>query len=70
MKQTAPALTAKHRKMHVDWIKKKITWTKEKWETMVFSNEKKFNLDGPDSSMNDREEWRERVRDIRAASTI
>ena len=36
--------------MHIDWVKKKVTWTKEKWETMVFSEEKKFNLDGPDSS--------------------
>ena len=33
--------------MHVDWVKKKVTWTKEKWETVVFSDEKKFNLDGP-----------------------
>ena len=48
--KTVPALTAKHKKMHLDWIKKKVTWTKEKWETMVFSDEKKFNLDGPDSS--------------------
>ena len=48
--KTAPALTAKHRKMCVDWVKKKVTWTKEKWETGVFSDEKKFNLDGPDGS--------------------
>ena len=41
-KETAPDLTAKHKKMHVDWVKKKVTWTKEKWETMVFSNEKKI----------------------------
>ena len=36
--------------MRVDWVKKKVTWTKEKWETVVFPNEKKFNLDGPNSS--------------------
>lgn len=34
--------------MRVDWVKKKVTWTKEKWETVVFSDAKKFNLDGPD----------------------
>ena len=47
--KTAPALTAEHKKMRVDCVKKKVTWTKEKWETVVFSDEKKFNLDGPDS---------------------
>ena len=36
--RTAPALTAKHK----DWLKKKVTWTKEKWETVVISDEKKF----------------------------
>ena len=36
--------------MRVDWVKKKVTGTKEKWETVVFSDEKKFNLDGPDGS--------------------
>ena len=36
--------------MHIDWVKKKVTWTKEKWETVVFSDEKKIHLDGPDGS--------------------
>ena len=47
-RKTAPALTAKHKKVRIDWLKKNVTWTKEKWETVVFSDEKKFNLDGPD----------------------
>ena len=46
-RETASALTAKH-KMRVDWVTKKVIWTMEKWETM-FSDEKKFNLDGPNS---------------------
>ena len=44
---TAPVLTAKHRKMRVDWVKKKVTWAMEKWEAVVFYYEKKFNLYGP-----------------------
>ena len=36
--------------MQVDWVKKKVTWTKEKLEIMMFSHEKKFYLDGPDGS--------------------
>ena len=49
-RKTVPALTVKHKKMCVDWVKKKVTRTKEKYETVMFSDEKKFNLDGPDNS--------------------
>ena len=35
--------------MHEDWVRK-LTLTMEKWESVVFSNEKQFNLDGPDGS--------------------
>ena len=44
-KKTTSALTAKHNKMRADRVKKRVTWTKEKWETMEFSDEEKFNLD-------------------------
>ena len=49
-RKTAPVLTAKHKKMGIDWVKKKVTWTKEKLETVVFSDEKTFNFGGPDGS--------------------
>ena len=39
-RKTSPALTAKHKKTHEDRVKKKVTWTKEKWKTVVFSDEK------------------------------
>ena len=35
--------------MRVNWAKKKVICTKEKWETAEFSE--KFNLDGPDGSL-------------------
>ena len=50
-RKTSPALTTKHKNMSIDWVKKKITLTMEKWETVAFSNKKKFNLDGPDGSL-------------------
>ena len=50
-RKTVLALTAKHEKMRIDWVKKKVTWTMEKCETVFFfSGEKNFNLDGPDGS--------------------
>ena len=48
-KKTPPNLTAKH-KMCIDWVKKSDMDKREMWKTMVFSDEKKFNLDGLDSS--------------------
>ena len=35
-----PALTAKYKKICVDCVKKKVTWTKEKWETVIFQMKK------------------------------
>ena len=34
--KASPALTAEHKNIRLDWEKKKVTWTKEKWETVVF----------------------------------
>lgn len=42
-----PPLTSRHRDARIAFARKHISWTKE-WENVIFSDEKKFNLDGPD----------------------
>lgn len=42
-----PALKREHEVARLEWAKKHMNWT-TKWSTVVFSDEKKFNLDGPD----------------------
>lgn len=46
MKQT-PKLTEKHKEKRLNYAIEHIYWKKE-WRQVVFSDEKKFNLDGPD----------------------
>jgi len=38
--------TVKHKEARLNFAKKHIPWTQE-WQNVIFSNEKKFNLDGP-----------------------
>jgi transposase len=46
-KQHSPALTERHKANRLKWAQTHMTWNQE-WDKIVWSDEKKFNLDGPD----------------------
>jgi transposase len=46
-KMTRPQMTDQHKANRVDWCLKRLLWDEE-WHHYVFTDEKKFNLDGPD----------------------
>jgi len=45
---TTPAMQKRHMLARERWALQKVTWTAGKWGTIAWSDEKKFNLDGPD----------------------
>ena len=42
-----PSMESHHMTARLDWARNHMSWTSE-WHKVVFSDEKKFNLDGPD----------------------
>ena len=45
--KSKPALTNRHKVARLDFAKQHMSWS-ENWNKVVFSDKKKFNLDGPD----------------------
>jgi len=45
--QGKPRLTALHKKKRLQFTKDHMHWIQE-WQNVIFSDKKKFNLDGPD----------------------
>jgi hypothetical protein len=43
----SPKLTTRHKDARVQWARNHMNWTDE-WLSVLVSDEKKFNLDGPD----------------------
>lgn len=44
----APFLTEVHKQRRVDWANTHVSWTAQEWNNVIWSDEKKFTLDGPD----------------------
>jgi len=43
-----PYLLARHKTARIAWARTHLEWGAVNWEKVIFTDEKKFNLDGPD----------------------
>lgn len=41
-------LTERHRPYRLEWSKENLKYKAEEWRNIIFNDEEKFNLDGPD----------------------
>ena len=48
--RTEKSFLRSDKRLRVEWLKSKVTWTEVNWKHMIFSDEKKVNLDRSDSS--------------------
>ena len=47
--KSKPTLTKTHKDQRLDFAREYVSFSIEDWSQIVWSDEKKFNLDGPDS---------------------
>lgn len=43
-----PYMMSRHKEARLSWSKEKLNWGAVNWRKIIFTDEKKFNLDGPD----------------------
>lgn len=46
--RSAPYLKIRHKEARLEWAKEKLQWNQTIWKDVMFTDEKKLNLDGPD----------------------
>ena len=60
-------LTGRHRTTHVNWARQHSGWARRQWSRVVFTDESKFNLHGPDGRIR---VWRRRGERLDPANSM